>query len=70
MAKRIAMRPNKKELLNMLQRTSWSAVGEKYGVSDNTIRKWAKQMGLPIDKTIKDFVLPSEPVKEVSDLST
>lgn len=57
-AQRIAMRPLPTVLLSEIQCSSWSAVGEKYGVSDNTIRKWAKQMGLPTDKSVKTYELP------------
>jgi len=35
-------RPSKEELENMLKDTSYVAVGKKYGVSDNSVRKWAK----------------------------
>ena len=33
-------RPSPEELTKLLQETSFKAVGKKYGVSDNTIRKW------------------------------
>jgi Zn finger protein HypA/HybF involved in hydrogenase expression len=33
-------RPSKEQLLNEIEETSYCAVGRKYGVSDNAIRKW------------------------------
>lgn len=36
-------RPPHDQLLNEIARTSYSAVGRKYGVSDNAIRKWVVQ---------------------------
>ena len=35
-------RPNKEILSNEVKNSNYSAVGRKYGVSDNTIRKWLK----------------------------
>ena len=35
-------RPSKEQLLNEIQQSSYVAVGKKYGVSDNAIRKWLK----------------------------
>ena len=40
-------RPEKDELYNMLLHNSFLAVGRKYGVSDNAIRKWCKSYGIP-----------------------
>lgn len=39
---RKAERPSRDDLLKMIEETSYSAVGRKYGVSDNAIRKWLK----------------------------
>ena len=38
-------RPNIDELIKEVKETSYSAVGKKYGVSDNAIRKWLKSSG-------------------------
>ena len=35
-------RPSKEQLMKEVQQTSYLAVGRKYGVSDNAIRKWLK----------------------------
>lgn len=40
-------RPSKEVLYQEIKMTSFSAVGRKYGVSDNAIRKWCKTYGLP-----------------------
>lgn len=43
-------RPSKEELLKDIATSSFSAVGRKYGVSDNAIRKWCHSYGLPTHK--------------------
>jgi hypothetical protein len=40
---RRAERPPYQQLVQEIQETSYSAVGRKYGVSDNAIRKWVRQ---------------------------
>lgn len=39
-------RPSATQLSEDLASSSWTAVGRKYGVSDNAVRKWAKSYGL------------------------
>lgn len=39
-------RPSKNELKLLLETESYSALGRKYNVSDNAVRKWAKTYGL------------------------
>lgn len=39
-------RPTKKRLKKEIAENSWKALGQKYGVSDNAVRKWAKQWKL------------------------
>lgn len=46
-ARRKVIRPSKEELQDLLQRNSWVAVGRMFGVSDNAVRKWAKNYNLP-----------------------
>jgi hypothetical protein len=36
-------RPPYEQLLAELEATSWLAVGRRYGVSDNAVRKWIRQ---------------------------
>ena len=49
--KRKVIRPEKEELIGMFRKLhSFSSVGEVYKVSDNTIRKWCKQLDLPENK--------------------
>jgi len=40
--RQIQNRPSKEQLLKEIEETNYCAVGRKYGVSDNTIRKWLK----------------------------
>tara|TARA_Y100000034_G_C6879831_1_gene402961 strand:+ start:1127 stop:1789 length:663 start_codon:yes stop_codon:yes gene_type:complete len=35
-------RPKRKTLIKLLDTESWCAIGRKYGVSDNAVRKWAR----------------------------
>lgn len=42
-------RPSKEELLKLIESNTWVSIGKKFGVSDNTIRNWAKIYNL-IDK--------------------
>ena len=54
--RRTVIRPEKEVLLQELLSTSFTAVGKKYGVSDNAIRKWCKGYGLPTTKKeLKNF---------------
>lgn len=39
-------RPTKEELEKMINTMSWVAIGREYGVSDNAIRKWAKNYNI------------------------
>lgn len=40
--RKVENRPSVEQLLKEIKETNYSAVGRKYGVSDNTIRKWIK----------------------------
>ena len=39
-------RPNKEDLEEMINTMSWLAIGKKYEVSDNAVRKWARSYGI------------------------
>jgi hypothetical protein len=43
---RVVKRPEKTQLVQDLMQMSCVKVGQKYGVSDNSVRKWVKQYGL------------------------
>ena len=43
-------RPSKEELFNLITSKTFVSIGEMYGVTDNTIRKWCKSYGLPHTK--------------------
>lgn len=45
-ARRKAIRPTRNQLEKDIKNLSWLAIGRKYGVSDNAVRKWAKQYKL------------------------
>lgn len=38
--------PSKEELAEEIKQLSWVAIGRKYGVSDNAVRKWARNYDL------------------------
>lgn len=42
--------PIKEELEYLIYTTPFTKIGEKYGVSDNAIRKWCRKYGLPYRK--------------------
>ena len=41
--RRVVERPPLAQLLAEIEASSWSAVGRRYGVSDNAVRKWVRQ---------------------------
>ena len=43
---RLVERPSKEQLYQMIKDTNFSAVGRRFGVCDNTIRKWCASYGL------------------------
>lgn len=45
-ARRTVERPSVEELKQELIETNFTAVGKKYGVTDNTIRKWCKEYNI------------------------
>lgn len=49
-AQRQVERPSKEDLAQEIVQSSFTKVGEKYGVTDNAIRKWCKNYGLPTHK--------------------
>lgn len=46
LSKRKVDRPNKEKLIELLKKNSWVKVGNLFGVSDNAVRKWAKQYNI------------------------
>ena len=49
-------RPSKEELFELIKTTSFVQIGKMYGVTDNAVRKWCKQYGLPYkQKDIKNL---------------
>jgi len=43
-------RPSKEQLLHDIANMSFLAMGKKYGVSDNGVRKWARYYGIELKK--------------------
>lgn len=39
-------RPSSEELTRDMETMTWVAIGKKYGVSDNAVRKWARLYGI------------------------
>lgn len=48
--KRIVDRPSKEQLLFLIKHKSFVSIGQKFGVSDNTVRKWCRYYGIPATK--------------------
>jgi len=42
--------PSKEELLGLIKTISFEAIGRRYGVTGNTVKKWCKRYGLPSRK--------------------
>jgi hypothetical protein len=40
--RKVKERPSKQELKKMIDSMTWRAIGKKYEVSDNAIKKWAR----------------------------
>jgi len=47
--RRKVLHPTREDLKNDIRIGNFKAVADKYGVSDNAIRKWCKQYGLPYE---------------------
>ena len=43
-------KPPYEELLELIKTTPFTKIGEKYGVSDNAVRRWCKSYDLPYKK--------------------
>lgn len=48
--RRKVSRPSREELKSIIRTESFVSLGKKYGVSDNAVRKWCKNYGLPYKK--------------------
>ena len=44
-------RPSREELKQMIRKESFLAIGKKFNVTDNAIRKWCRAVNLPEKKT-------------------
>lgn len=50
--RKVVDRPSRNELKEEIRNQSFVQIGKKYGVSDNTIRKWCQAYSLPSKKNI------------------
>ena len=48
---KITKKPSREVLKEQIRTLSFCEIGRRYGVSDNTIRKWCKGFGLPFKKS-------------------
>lgn len=48
--RKVKQRPDKDTLLNLIKTLPFTQIGKMYNVTDNTIRKWCKAVGLPYTK--------------------
>lgn len=46
-ATRVVERPSRQELKQLIREMPFTQIGKKFGVSDNTIRKWCISANLP-----------------------
>ena len=54
--RRVCERPSRNELKRLIRSMSFTKIGEQFGVTDNSIRKWCKAEGLPSKvKDIKSY---------------
>lgn len=54
--RKVKERPSREELKDMIRTLPFVQIGLKYGVNDNTIRKWCKKVNLPFrSREIKQF---------------
>ena len=51
--RKVVNRPDKEILQKMISEMSWSDIGKKYDVSNNSVRKWAIEYGLLTEKQIR-----------------
>ena len=49
-SRRVVKRPCREELKKLIRSTPFTTLGNQFGVSDNSIRKWCKSENLPSSK--------------------
>ena len=59
--RRKVQRPPKEEFQHLLDTMPMVKIGEKFGVSDNAIRKWAKDYGIELKKRIPKYHKSTKP---------
>lgn len=51
-SRKVKIRPSREELKESIRNLPFTKIGSNYGVSDNAIRKWCKDYGLPYTKKV------------------
>ena len=46
---KVAIKPTKEELENLVKEMPMTKIGEKYGVSDNAVKKWCKKYNIVLE---------------------
>jgi hypothetical protein len=46
---KVAIKPTKEELENLIKEMPMTKIGEKYGVSDNAVKKWCKKYNIVLE---------------------
>lgn len=49
-ARRVCERPSRDELKKLIRTTPFTQLGQRFGVTDNAVKKWCKAEGLPARK--------------------
>ena len=58
--RRKVARPPYDQLLQQIEETGYSAVGRKYGVSDNAVRKWVRFYERQIEREAAENAAPAD----------
>ncbi len=58
---RRAKRPSYEQLMREIEETSYAAVGRKYGVSDNAVRKWVKFYERKLGREVAEAARANDP---------
>ena len=48
--RKVLNRPTKEQLIDILKNSNWTQTGKLFGVTDNTVRKWARSYNIPTSR--------------------
>jgi len=60
---RRVQRPSEQELTRLVETTPMIHIGKKYGVSNNAVKKWAKQYGIKLQKKHENEKTKRSPIE-------